>query len=149
MRHVARITLVATTFLVALALASPAEANDRRDPRHRVEHRHQRHHAHHKHHRQFDRYDHRAFRHERSFRYDRFDIPHRIHGNRRNVVREYHEGSVYFAPHRHRHAVYVFPVRIGHSWGFREHFYCDGDLFFDHHGRVDFHGRRFSISLGF
>lgn len=144
MRHVARITLVATTFLVALALATPAEANDRR-PRHRIEHGHQRHHAHH---RQFDRYDHRAFRHERSFRYDRFDIPHRIRHDRRDVYRSYREGSVYFAPHHHRHAVYVFPVRFGHGWGFREHFYCEGDLFLDH-GRVDFHGRRFSISLGF
>ena len=152
MRRITQITLAATTFLFALALATPAEAHGRRDPqRHRVEHRHQRQHKQHK---QFDRHDHRANRHDRSFRHDRsgkhhgFDIPHRIHDDRRRAYRPYYERSVYFAPHHHRHAVYRFPVRVGHGSGFREHFYCNDELFLDH-GRLDYRGRRFSISLGF
>ncbi len=152
MKRITRIALAAATVVFATALAAPAQAHDRHDRRHRIEHRH---HKHHKHHQLCDHRGHRHdvfYRHDRRsdrrFRHDRFEIPQRIHDHRRHVYRPYFEGSVYFAPHRHRHSVYLFPVRIGRGWSFREHVYCDGDLFFDH-ARFDYHGRRFSISLGY
>ena len=145
MKRITPITLAAATFLFALALATPAEAHGRRDRQHRVEHQYHRQQTHH---RQFDRYDHRAYRHDRSFRHHRFDIPQRLHDDRHHMYRPYYEGTVYFAPHHHRHAIYRFPVTVGRGPVFREHFYCDGELFLDR-GRLDYHGHRFSISLGF
>jgi len=151
MRHITRIAVAAATFTFALALAVPAEAHDRRDNRHRIEQRHR----HHKQHKRFDRYDKRTDRHhredyrrfERRYRHDRFDIPRHIRHQRRHEYRPFFEGTVYFAPHRHRHSVYLFPVRVGRGWSYREHYYCNDDLFLDF-GRVEYHGRRFSISIG-
>lgn len=147
MRNITRIAVATVTFAFALALTVPAEAHDRRDrrDRHRIE---QRHHRHHKHHKRVDRHhrdDYRRF--ERRVRHDRFDIPRRIHHHRRHKYRPYFEGTVYFAPHRHRHAVYQFPVRVGRGWSYREHFYCGDELFLDF-GRFEYHGRRFSVRIG-
>ena len=154
MKRITQIAVAAVTFTFALALAAPTEAQGRHDRRHRVD---QRHHRHHEQHRRFDHHDRhlerqdRLYRHdrrhERHYRYDRFDIPRRIHDHRRHEFRSYFEGTVYFAPHRHRHPVYRFPVRVGRGWAYREHFYCGDELFLDF-GRFEYHGRRFSISIG-
>ncbi|NIM00789.1 MAG: hypothetical protein GTN89_07730 [Acidobacteria bacterium] len=157
MKRITKIAVAAVTLSFGLALALPAEAHERRDRRHRLEHRDHRHHE--KQHKRFDRYerrhreqryDHRfdrRHRHDRRYRFDRFDVPHRIRHHRRDLYRPYFEGTVYFAPHRHRHSVYLFPVRIGGVWTYREHYYCDDALFLDY-GRFEYHGPRFSIRIG-
>jgi len=141
MRRITQIAVAAVTFTFALTLAAPAEAHGRHDRRQRIEHRHHRQHGHHN---RYDRYDRRV---ERHHRYDRFEIPRRIHDHRRHEFRSFFEGSVYFAPHRHRHSIYRFPVRVDHGWSYREHAYCNDELYLDH-ARIEYHGRRFSISIG-
>ena len=65
-----------------------------------------------------------------------------------NRYDDYFHGSVYFAPHRHRHSVYQFPVRVDGYWTYRPSYYCEGELFHGH-GSIGYDGRRFSIRLGF
>jgi len=144
MKRLTQIAIAAVTFTFALALAVPAEAHDRHDRRNRID---QRHHRQRHPHKRFDRYDRHVARHDRFDRYDRFDIPRRIHDHRRHEFRSFFEGSVYFSPHRHRHSIYRFPVRVDHGWSYREHAYCNDELYLDH-ARIEYHGRRFSISIG-
>lgn len=164
MKRMNRIAVALLTLTFGLALALPAEAHDRRDRGHRVEHRHHKHQKH----KRFDRHERRhqrdqrierryerrhrdehryEHRYDRRHRYDRFDIPRHIHHQKRHVYRPYFEGTVYFAPHRHRHSLYLFPVRIGGAWTYREHSYCGDALFLDH-ARFEYHGPRFSIRIG-
>ena len=147
MKRITQIAVAAVTFTFALALAVPAEAHGRHDRRNRIDHRHQRFD---RHERRQDRQD-RFYRHdrrvERRHRFDRFDIPRRIHDHRRHEYRSFYERSVYFAPHRHRHSIYLFPVRVDRGWSYREHAYCNDELFLDH-GRFEYQGRRFSIRIG-
>ena len=155
MKRITPIILTASAFLLTLVFAAPVQAHDRHDNRQRVD---QRQHRQHKQHKRFDRHDRRShhqdrsYRHDRRYerrdRYERFEVPRRIHDRGRHEYRSYFQGTTYFAAHRHQHSVYRFPVRIDQGWGYRQHAYCAGDLFVDH-GRIDLHGRRFSISLGF
>lgn len=58
----------------------------------------------------------------------------------------YYGGSAYFAPHRHVHEIYVFPVAVDGVWHHRPHAYCGGRLY-DRH--VSFSGRRLSFDVRF
>lgn len=42
----------------------------------------------------------------------------------------YYRGSVYYAPHRHSHRIYLFPVIVGGYVEYRPYSYC-GDAYFD------------------
>jgi hypothetical protein len=97
---------------------------DRYDRRHRVNHR-------------FDRN-----------RYDRFRIPARIVDLSYDTYNPYFQRRVYFPLHNHRHEIFLFPVRIDGQMRWREHAYCNGDLF-NAHGSIFIDGPRFSVSLGF
>lgn len=57
----------------------------------------------------------------------------------------YHRGSVYYAPHRHRHVVYHFPVETRHGVVLRPYYYCGDELFFV--GTV--HAPHVSLRIGF
>ena len=166
MKRIVPLALATASLAFMLALAAPAEARDR-DSRHRDEHRradrhrieqrgHQRHRVDHRRHQRVDhrRHDRRGDRYDRpGRRYDhrrhgRFDIPRRIQRDHGDRYRSYFDGTTYFAPHGHRHSVYRFPVFDHGSWSYRSHNYCGGDLFHGH-GSIGFHGRRFSIRLGY
>ena len=60
----------------------------------------------------------------------------------------YFIGRTYFPLHNHRHELYTFPVWIDGRQVWREHAYCNGDLF-NARGRITYHGPRVSVSLGF
>lgn len=53
-----------------------------------------------------------------------FHVPARIHAHHVHDYRSYSVGHVYFAPHRHAHVVYAFPVRGRYV----PHVYCGGEL---------------------
>ena len=145
----------------AAGIAFLAPLGDRYDRRRHRRHRHvdvrvdKRHR--HGHDRRHDRYDRRWERRHRHDRYDRrwdrrhrhrFEIPRYLRKHHVRHYNDYFDGYVYFRPHRHRHAVYVFPVYIDGYWSWRPHYYCEGDLFHGH-GSVGYDGRRFSFRLGF
>jgi hypothetical protein len=149
MKPSTRIAIVAATFSLALALALPAQAHDRhpQKQRKRIEQRHHRQQRQHQRAQHHSRHQDRRYRYDQNDRYDRFDVPHRIRDHHRSDYRSYYEGSAYFAPHRHRHSIYQFPVRVDHGWSYREHAYCGDELYLDHVG-IEFHGRRFSVRIG-
>lgn len=84
---------------------------------------------------------------------------------RRIVVREtrfydpYRYGSVWYAPHRHAHVVYRFPVATRYGTIYEPHAYCDGLRFgvvsgpvvYDErpHGYVTFGDERVRFGIGF
>ena len=76
-----------------------------------------------------------------------FRAPRRIRQRQRHEYRRFYRGSVYYAPHRHRHSVYGFPVysRIGLSYP--SHFYCGSRLFVG--GSIGFYGPRFGFQVNF
>ncbi len=74
-----------------------------------------------------------------------FVIPSRIAHTSTKVYRPYYRGRVYYRPHRHRHALYYFPIRTPAGWVERPYFYCEGALF-DY--RVASRGPSFSLSVG-
>lgn len=99
----------------------------------------------------YDRYD-RYDRHDRydGYRYDRrsrFVIPRRIHRDHAYRYDDYYWKRSYHRAHRHHHQVYRFPVYVDRRWSYEPYAYCGGELY--HGGRIDYHGRRFSISLGY
>jgi hypothetical protein len=53
----------------------------------------------------------------------------------------------WYRPHGHHHAVYQFPVYTEVGLAYRPHHYCEGVLYVG--GRVAYHGKRVSISVGF
>lgn len=141
--------------LAGLAFAAPVEAKSKQhrrgDSRARVEQRHDRHDR-------FERHDRRG-RHEvrrhqefRRGRHDhherrRFVVPRAIHRHERRQFLRYGYGESWFAPHRHSHAVYYFPVQRRHGWIYEPHFYCGDRLFVGNH--VHFAGPRVRFSIDF
>jgi hypothetical protein len=92
-------------------------------------------------HRDYDRdYDRRHYyddhdRHRTVYRTvvrERFVVPHRL--VRRHVYDPYFSGSVYFAPHRHAHLVYAFPVYTPYGVEYEPSYYCGDHLYVDHPG---------------
>ena len=140
MKHITPLVLATCGLLLSLTLAAPAAADGRgnRHDRHRVDHRHRYHDGYG--HRARDGHHNRYGHHARYGHYDRYqrrsdrfhrpvDIPHRIHHRYVRSFRRYFERHEYFAPHRHNHAVYSFPVVVdGYRKG-RRYDYCDGELF--------------------
>lgn len=125
-----------TTALAALLVATPAEAHKRH---HRHGHRHIGHHDHRSHHVLVPRYHRRV---DLEFR-----VPARIHRREIDLYRPYFRSRTYYAPHRHDHLVYDFPVRTRRGYVYSPHRYCDGRLFTG--GRIEFHGRRVHFGIDF
>ena len=70
----------------------------------------------------------------------RFDIPARIHRGDFDRYRPYFQGSLYFAPHRHSHVLYSFPVYGEFGMRYEDRYYCEGALYREprHRPRVSF-----------
>jgi hypothetical protein len=126
--------LATAAALTALLFTSPVEAG-RRHHKHYKPHKH-----HNKHHRFY--IDH-GYRHAPK----PFIVPGHIHRRYRAEYRPYFVGDIYFRPHRHYHATYVFPVRTRYGIAYREYEYCRGDLFI--RNQFSYHGRKVSFSIGF
>jgi len=155
MKRIAPLAIAACIFALSMTLAAPTEANGRngRHDRHRVEQRHRDHdrHRHGRHHvdRHRDRYrDHRRFERPQHRRYQRFDVPRDIQRDHYREYRPYLDRQVWFAPHRHRHSSYHFPVVIDGYRTSRRYDYCEGELFRPY-GSVGYEGRNFGIRLNF
>jgi hypothetical protein len=56
-------------------------------------------------------------------------VPHRIHARHRAHLDVFLGGRNYYAPHRHHHATYRFPVRVAGAVAYRPYVYCDDVLF--------------------
>jgi hypothetical protein len=162
----------ATALILALTLAtSPALADDKgrghgRGPKGKV-HRVERHRDHDRDHdryrdrdRRVSRYREDDHRHD-GYRYrdhrpiyrsvvrERFVVPHRIvHAD---VYDRYFSGRVWFAPHRHAHIVYAFPVYTPYGVEYEPHYYCGHELYVDHPGYAYdsyYRSRRPRVSIG-
>lgn len=59
-------------------------------------------------------------------------VPRRIHRHHYHDYRPYFRGSVFYAPHRHHHRVYAFPVYVDGYLAYPLHTYC-GDAYFPGH----------------
>jgi hypothetical protein len=75
-----------------------------------------------------------------------FVIPGHIGHGHAHVYRPYYHGRTFFAPHRHYHAVYYFPVYTPSGYVLRPHSYCGGSL---HRTHVAYRGPRISIGVSF
>ena len=58
-------------------------------------------------------------------------IPERIHDRHRAHLQVFFGGDAYYAPHRHNHHVYRYPVWVGQQVYYRPYLYC-GDRLFTH-----------------
>ena len=69
-----------------------------------------------------------------------FSIPARIHRRDRHDYRPYFRGDFYYAPHRHSHVLYSFPVYGEYGTRYVDRYYCDGELYREprHRPRVSF-----------
>lgn len=131
MKRKSLLTLFAAAAISALLFTSPAQAHRR----HKVKT--------HKQHRVYFKSAPRAHYHHGAA----FVVPRKIGRRNAAVYRANWGGDVYFRPHRHHHAIYVFPVHTRRGVVYREYEYCRGRLFV--RGHAGFHGRRVSFSVGF
>jgi hypothetical protein len=162
------IALITAALLVPAGGAVAARADDDRgrdrrgyDHRYGGDHGGYRHdHKHdHKHYGKHDRYRGDGYRDR--YHYDRNyyrGYPDHGYGHRRFVAPRhlyyrdypaydrYYRGPVYYAPHRHQHRVYLFPVIVGGYTEYRPYAYC-GDAWYPDHYRYD--GGRGHLSLHF
>lgn len=144
-----RAWLLASTGLALLLIAGPIRADEPHGRSHGHKHRGQ--HCSHTH-----RGHHRAPSHAHDYpRYGgRHDLAPPVvfvptHIAHRDALRyqRYHHGTVWYAPHRHAHGVYYFPVRAEYGVVARPHYYCAGELFPDSH--VAYRGNQVSFSIRF
>jgi len=128
--------------LLAALLGPAALAHPKHGHRHHGQRHHdQRHHAHRTH-------AHYAPQYERvRLAPVPFVVPRHIDRFEQRRLERYFRGSVWYAPHRHRHTVYAFPVRYRGEWIERPHYYCAGT--FHEVARVTYSGPRVSIRVGF
>ena len=137
-RSFRRMLRIATAALAALVLsagvfAPTADAHGKPKKHHK-----QRHEQHHRH-----VYDHTADRHGHAH----FVVPQRIRGGHVARFESYHSGRIWYAPHRHYHAVYQFPVVAGYGVAYVPHAYCGETLYATGHLAVA--GPRFGLYIGF
>jgi hypothetical protein len=76
-----------------------------------------------------------------------FHAPARMQHHLVAEYRPFFAGDIYFGPHRHYHAIYLFPVQTGHGVVYREFEYCGGDLFF--RNQISYSGANVSFNIGF
>ena len=56
-------------------------------------------------------------------------IPERIHDHHARHLEVFSGARVYYRPHRHHHASYLFPVWVDGAVAYRPYTYCGGRLF--------------------
>ncbi|MDX1388426.1 MAG: hypothetical protein R3344_04520 [Acidobacteriota bacterium] len=132
LRELFRIAAVVT---VAIALAAPVLAHDRRHAR---GHGHDPHRS--------------ASRHRVHTTVDidrgRFVVPVRIEDRHVASYRPYFWTRLYDPAHRHHHAVYRFPVHTSFGVVYEPYVYCEGRWFPDGL-RISYHGRHVAFSVDF
>jgi hypothetical protein len=128
------------------AAAGHADDDDEYDDRHSRRHFHGRSCGHDEH--DHYRHEHRGTGHgRRVYRAPaRFIVPTVIRPAAVGVYEPYYRGEAWYAPHRHDHDVYYFPVAVEHGYVYEPHFYCRGGLF---RHQVAYAGPRLRLSLGF
>jgi hypothetical protein len=134
------ITLILAAAFSALLFTSPVEAGNKHR-RHDKPYKHQGQYKPYKHHNKVQM--HRGHRAAPPI----FHAPARMHQRHRNDYRSFFAGDTYFRPHRHYHAVYVFPIRTRHGVVYREFEYCRGDMFV--RNQFSYRGRNVSFNIGF
>jgi len=81
-------------------------------------------------HRSHDYDRHRGYRNDRrGHRSRHFDVPREIRHQRRSTYRGYYSNDSWYAPHRHDHAIYSFPVWDGRDYRYSPFSYCEGELY--------------------
>ncbi|HKQ59967.1 MAG TPA: hypothetical protein VJS92_01705 [Candidatus Polarisedimenticolaceae bacterium] len=108
--------LTGLTLALALSAATPVQAQYRDGYRDRHDRRHG--HGYAPRHRHHERRD--------------FVVPRHL-GHRRHEYRRYYQGSVYFAPHRHYHTLYTFPIYGPSGYDYQRYDYCNDELYVYRH----------------
>jgi hypothetical protein len=75
-----------------------------------------------------------------------FVVPHHVYHGDAWRYRQYYHSSVYYAPHRHAHAQYYFPVYSSTGYAYEPYSYCGSERF---DGYVGYDGPRVSLHLAF
>jgi hypothetical protein len=167
-RRIARIAGCALALAAVALTPDTALAEQDRGREHRSRHHghdSERDHRWSRHHDHDSERDHRRSRHDdedderdgrrRHVCHDRCRVAHRtvhvtapriIHHHDVQRYEPYYERVEYYRPHRHRHAVYVFPVYVHGRYVHRPHHYCGGRLF---GGYVQYDGPRLHVGVGF
>ncbi len=76
-----------------------------------------------------------------------FVVPKAIHPHHAKLYKPYFHSNVYYAPHRHHHAIYYFPV---YSYGvpvYQPYAYCGSEVYAS--GYLAFGSPRFGLYFGF
>jgi hypothetical protein len=121
-------TLILAAAFLALLFTSPVEAGNKRYKAH-------------KNHKQVQKHSvHRAA-------LPAFVVPARMHNRHRVDYRPFNGGDVYFRPHGHYHAIYIFPVHTRRGVVYREFEYCRGDMFV--RNQISYRGTNVSFNIGF
>jgi hypothetical protein len=148
MKRIAPLAIAAFAVALSFTLTTPADAGGPRGRKgpHRVDHRQGHHDRRHVDRRHVDRRPRVERRHHP--RHRGFDVPRHIHHERYREYRPYFDRHVWFAPHRHRHATYYFPVVVDGYRSYRRYDYCDGALF-QPRGSVGYDGGHWGIRIDF
>ena len=143
-----KLFVLVPTGLAMLLIAAPIRAHEPK-----------RHSNGHKHHEKQWKHGHRGHHDARVHApgYDRFQpryatrqlvvVPGKIAYRDAPRYQAYRHGTVWYAAHRHSHAVYHFPVRTDYGAVYRPHYYCEGELFVDSH--IGYRGNRVSFNIRF
>jgi hypothetical protein len=75
--------------------------------------------------------------------------PHRLYRRDYRAYDRYFHGAFYYAPHRHHHRVYHFPVIVGGYTEYRPYAYCGDAYFAGHYGYAPYDGARGHFGLHF
>jgi hypothetical protein len=76
----------------------------------------------------------------------RFVVPHHLYRRNYGSYERYYRGTAYYAPHRHSHRIYMFPVIVdGYYTDYRPYAYCGEAYYPDHYRR----GSRGHLGLHF
>jgi hypothetical protein len=84
---------------------------------------------------------------DRGYDRHRFVAPRHLYRQHYRDYDRYYRGSVFYAPHRHSHRVYLFPVIIDGYAEYRPYAYCGDAYYPDHYGYYD--GPRFGLHFSF
>lgn len=64
----------------------------------------------------------------------RFVVPHHLYRHDYGSYDRYYRGSAYYAPHRHSHRIYMFPVIVdGYYTDYQPYAYCGEAYYPDHY----------------
>jgi hypothetical protein len=86
---------------------------------------------------------------DRGYGPGRFVAPHYLYRRDYPAYDHYFRGSAYYAPHRHSHRIYLFPVIVGGYTQYRPYAYCGDGYFPGHYGYDRYDGAHGHFGLHF